>query len=73
MIAHDCHPDPLFYDYVYPTHFHVGLNQHIFMFNVIPILNVIKIQILAGTVVQLQLSFWKIFAVISYVILKGVC
>ena len=40
------------------------------MLDVIPILNVIKIQILAGTVVQLQLLFWKIFGIVLYVRLK---
>ena len=59
VIAHDCHPDPLFYDCVCPTYFHVGLHQHIFMLDVIPILNVIKIQILVGAVVKVQLSFWE--------------
>ena len=37
------------------------------------LLNVIKIKIVGGTDVKLQLSFWKIFAVISYVKLKRVC
>ena len=55
------------------AHFYVGLNQHIFMLDLIMLLNVIKIKIVGGTDVKLQLSFWKIFAVISYVRLKRVC
>ena len=61
--AHDCHPDPLFYDCVCPTYFHVGLHQHIFMLDLSLLLhvNVIKIQILVGTVVKVQLSFWNFY------------
>ena len=41
--------DPLFYDCFCLTYFHVGLNQPIFMFVIILLLNVIK----AGTDVKL--------------------
>ena len=72
MIAQDCNQDPLFYDCFCLTYFHVGLNQHIFVLDLILLLTVIKIQILVGTVMKVQLSFWN-FTVISYVRLKRVC
>ena len=42
------------------------------MLDLILLLTVIKIQILVGTVMKVQLSFWN-FTVISYVRLKRVC
>ena len=42
------------------------------MLDLILLLTVIKIQILDGTVMKVQLSFWN-FTVISYVRLKRVC
>ena len=42
------------------------------MLDLILLLTVIKIQILVGTVMKVQLSFWN-FTLISYVRLKRVC
>ena len=42
------------------------------MLDLILLLTVFKIQILVGTVMEVQLSFWN-FTVISYVRLKRVC